>query len=555
MDRRVLFFVAMLALSGCGRDQSHPARAETGFPDSSLRVIKPGNRGVVLAWPQGNPPAEDRDNVVSLNQTLVVRVRNLDGWLIGKLVDSRISGEPDMTPKQRKNYVLLDQLAQEFGGALAVIRHYEADSNAATVPPPSTETEAQPAPSPLPESAAPRQPPPLPPGVTAADLRDAFNAYDALFSTLKRRLFLVLNNSHFRQLTAENPDARIANLAAAARPGDTIHHLEYRLRRRPGDEDAWAKLYDGTKAEHEVRVSLGVELDGGVFILPTDVHPSSPNPVQHVRLELYRPLWLWSTLGWLILLLALFIYLGVNTPLLRDPDLPLRADGCPQFSLSRLQLAFWTYLVVGAFLIIWLVTDRLDTLNATVLALLGISSGTTFASKLASTLTLTGGRTRIEPARAARRDESADSLRERLSLEAADLREKAAQLERRDLSPGVEAELAHIGVRIHRLKDDLEYLRHPRLGRFLIDLLSDNGRVTLHRMQIVIWTLVLGVVFVAKVRRELAMPTFSETLLGLMGLSSLTYIALKVPELKKVEDDVRASAKGKAAGKRKASTA
>jgi hypothetical protein len=54
---------------------------------------------------------------------------------------------------------------------------------------------------------------------------------------------------------------------------------------------------------------------------------------------------------------------------------------------------------------------------------------------------------------------------------------------------------------------------------------------------------VLGVVFIAKVKRELSMPVFSETLLGLMGLNSATYIALKIPELKKTQVDVDASAK------------
>jgi len=40
---------------------------------------------------------------------------------------------------------------------------------------------------------------------------------------------------------------------------------------------------------------------------------------------------------------------------------------------------------------------------------------------------------------------------------------------------------------------------------------------------------VLGVVFIAKVKRELSMPVFGETFLGLMGLNSATYIAPKNP--------------------------
>jgi len=71
-------------------------------------------------------------------------------------------------------------------------------------------------------------------------------------------------------------------------------------------------------------------------------------------------------------------------------------------------------------------------------------------------------------------------------------------------------------------------------------MLSENGRLSLHRLQVIVWTIVLGMVFVVRVQRELAMPEFSETLLGLMGLSAATYVAFKVPELKRTEIEARA---------------
>jgi len=45
-----------------------------------------------------------------------------------------------------------------------------------------------------------------------------------------------------------------------------------------------------------------------------------------------------------------------------------------------------------------------------------------------------------------------------------------------------------------------------------------------------VWTLVLGVIFVGSVYKNLEMPEFSATLLGLMGISSGTYLGFKVPE-------------------------
>jgi hypothetical protein len=66
--------------------------------------------------------------------------------------------------------------------------------------------------------------------------------------------------------------------------------------------------------------------------------------------------------------------------------------------------------------------------------------------------------------------------------------------------------------------------------RIDLDILSDANGVSFHRFQIAAWTLVLGIIFVAQVYRELAMPQFNEMLLGLMGISAGTYLGLKGPE-------------------------
>jgi hypothetical protein len=51
------------------------------------------------------------------------------------------------------------------------------------------------------------------------------------------------------------------------------------------------------------------------------------------------------------------------------------------------------------------------------------------------------------------------------------------------------------------------------------DVLSYGGSDTqVHRLQILVWALVLGVIFVNEVCNTLGMPVFSPTLLGLMGI-------------------------------------
>lgn len=66
-------------------------------------------------------------------------------------------------------------------------------------------------------------------------------------------------------------------------------------------------------------------------------------------------------------------------------------------------------------------------------------------------------------------------------------------------------------------------------GNFLKDLLSDSDGISFHRLQMFVWTIVLGFVFIHKVSITLIMPDFDTQLLGLMGLASGTYLGFKIP--------------------------
>ena len=86
-----------------------------------------------------------------------------------------------------------------------------------------------------------------------------------------------------------------------------------------------------------------------------------------------------------------------------------------------------------------------------------------------------------------------------------------------------------------RLKRELKRWRSAHRTQLLLDLLSEQDTsggehrvITFHRFQIVVWTLILGVVFVSEVLTKLAMPAFDATLLVLMGISSGTYLGFRV---------------------------
>ena len=76
------------------------------------------------------------------------------------------------------------------------------------------------------------------------------------------------------------------------------------------------------------------------------------------------------------------------------------------------------------------------------------------------------------------------------------------------------------------------YFAWPTWKGVMYDLLAENNVISFHRFQIFVWTLILGIMFVANVYNELAMPEFSATLLGLLGISAGTYIGFKLPESK-----------------------
>ncbi|WP_157816799.1 hypothetical protein [Nostoc flagelliforme] len=153
------------------------------------------------------------------------------------------------------------------------------------------------------------------------------------------------------------------------------------------------------------------------------------------------------------------------------------------FSLSISQLAFWTFLIFGAYLIIYGITgDYTNILTQQSLILLGINSITAFGTSL-------------------------------IDGQGNEKKRKGTQR----VSEG-----------------------------FFYDILSDINGVNFHRFQTFIWTVAIGLFFVWEVLKNLAMPEFDETLLTLQGISAATYLGLrgqeehgmrKEPEITYTEDN------------------
>ncbi len=137
------------------------------------------------------------------------------------------------------------------------------------------------------------------------------------------------------------------------------------------------------------------------------------------------------------------------------------------FSLSISQLAFWTFLIFGSYLIIYGITgDYTNILTEQSLILLGINSITAFGTSL-------------------------------IDGQGNEKKRKGSQR----FSEG-----------------------------FFYDILSDINGVNFHRFQTFIWTVAIGLFFIWEVIKNLAMPEFDETLLTLQGISAATYLGLRGQE-------------------------
>lgn len=86
------------------------------------------------------------------------------------------------------------------------------------------------------------------------------------------------------------------------------------------------------------------------------------------------------------------------------------------------------------------------------------------------------------------------------------------------------------GAKIIDGNKNVDQFKYIESKGFLIDILSDNYGINIHRFQMVLWTLIMGVIFVINVVTDQKMIEFQDQLLMLMGISSGAYLGLKIPE-------------------------
>ncbi len=310
---------------------------------------------------------------------------------------------------------------------------------------------------------------------------------------------------------------------------DDTGALQFVLDRTDKNKDLWRRQLYNPLFEPTDTMTIGVGKGGD--------RPLPRVPGANTRVTLNK-LWVdWSTWFWLALLFAVVVGIllyAKRTDLLRDG--PALGGKLQPYSLARTQMAWWFVLIVTGYIFLWLITGDRDSIPTSLLALLGISAATALA---AVAITSTSGRAaamrKLIEEEVTATDESIVKIDEELAASAQRIAEATAagratsSLESlRTSLQKRRAELEEFRVRlIDQLSGISSIVKSEGIWRDLV--MDDKGAVALDRLQIVVWTVVLGGVFVATVVWDLTMPEFNGTLLALMGISSGTYIGFKLP--------------------------
>ncbi len=152
------------------------------------------------------------------------------------------------------------------------------------------------------------------------------------------------------------------------------------------------------------------------------------------------------------------LQMGKKSALLKDR---IGGSSSLSYSLARVQMAWWFFIVFASYVWLWVVGESIPTLSTQALGLIGIGSGTC---------------------------------------------------------------LTAASIDVNKTPSS-----SPSEG-FWLDLLSDSSGLTLHRFQLLVFNIVIGLFFFSYVIQNVDMPSFDGNILSLLGLSSATYAGFKIPE-------------------------
>jgi hypothetical protein len=308
----------------------------------------------------------------------------------------------------------------------------------------------------------------------------------------------------------------------------SMNHLHFDLEITPANRKVWVLLLGEPEwIRRPVTFSVGLE---GQSHFDTVFDQNNQVP-----LTVISPMYGVIAVILIVVTLILLLRLARTTNIIREPG-PKPAGGkLRPYNLGRTQMAFWFFLVYASYLAIWLVTGALDTITPSLLGLIGISAGTALGEAMIDSGKDVAKAGQVQDLTAEKQTlaQSISELESQIAAANAKATLTPDDLTNRDL---LSKQLQDYRTRLAQLNQQIQALTPPASDSvsagFLRDILGDSSGYSFHRFQIFAWTILLGIMFVSSVYNGLTMPEFSTTLLGLMGLSSGTYIGFKFPEQK-----------------------
>jgi hypothetical protein len=294
--------------------------------------------------------------------------------------------------------------------------------------------------------------------------------------------------------------------------------VKFLIQRTGANNKTWNMLLGyplfGKRFYHEP-LSISIGLTG------QSSQPTTINSFQFVRID---PFWFWGCMVVLAVYFGVLFRFAQTTPMLRDAPADLTPLGIPgldagnaPFSLGKVQMAFWFSIVLASYVFIWLITDNYELITTGTLTLIGIGAATGLGAISISNNKSDGTIKQIQT----------------LQAQQGELRQATDLLRATLPAAGVEGKIAYnnfldsqLTANINNLIDGLKTGK----DNFFSDILTDENGVSFHRLQMVVFTMVLGFVFIYTVWATLTMPDFSTTLLTMQGITAGTYLGFKIPE-------------------------
>jgi hypothetical protein len=381
----------------------------------------------------------------------------------------------------------------------------------------------------LPQDAEKRTDPPK----TIKLLQDIKACTEQLIRSGRESLRPKINDITFENIPPLNPNGAFIDPYRRPKLNDLSDYEWFRFRLAEDSKStaAWNDLRRVGLYKHDVGFTLTATIGGRTVTLPTTIPPTSidaggaPRSADEDRflLQIASPTWTAVAVAIYLLILLILIVLALRTDLISDTGGCRRPDGLRPYSLARAQMAFWFLIIILASLFLWLATGTWHILNDTCLWLIGIGSGTALGSAIISQPDSKKDESIPKNPLARDREENLNAFKTRLETAIA-----AADAAFAVSTPGTSLPLNARRDALVKQKDDLENRPESGWRRLLQDWLTDGDVYSFHRYQMLAWTLVLGLFFIAKVWDRWELPNFDGTTLALLGITSGTYLGFKL---------------------------